>query len=131
MVRKYSYDFKMYLVRAVRYDGRTILSLSKEHKIPRNTIYTILNKYRINGSSSLKHTYTRNDYSREFKLSVLYYKLTNNLTYEQTALHFDIPSPSVIHSWYKLYKDELENNNIVTNNTNKTITNIIAPELSK
>lgn len=102
MVRKYSYEFKKYLVTVLESGLISASELARRHNIHKGVVCNIYNKYKQHGDEALKHTYTRNKYSREFKLNVLKYKAENNLSYEQTALHFNIPSLSAIHDWHKL-----------------------------
>ena len=89
MVRKYSYEFKKYLVTLLESGLISANELARRH-------------------------------SREFKLNVLKYKAENNLSYEQTALHFNIPSVSAIHDWHKLCCEFREVNMVERNQTNKT-----------
>lgn len=103
MVRKYSYEFKKYLVTLLSSGKVSACKLSIMYDIPKGVLCTIYNKYKKIGDESLKHIYTRNNYSREFKEKVLEYKSANNLSYEQTALQFNIPSCSVIYDWHKQY----------------------------
>ena len=49
---------------------------------------------------------------------MLKYKAENNLSYEQTALHFNIPSVSAIHDWHKLCCEFREVNMVKRNQTN-------------
>ncbi|WP_242349420.1 hypothetical protein [Mucispirillum schaedleri] len=54
---------------------------------------------------------------------MLKYKLENNLTYEQTSLHFNIPSSSVIYDWNKFCSkfigDNMSDNNIPNSKKSK------------
>ncbi len=101
MARKYSYDFKKYLVTVLENGIMSASELSRCCKIHKGVICNIYNRYKHSGESSLHHSFTRNEYSRDFKLNVLTYKASNNLSYEQTALYFNIPSASVIYDWNK------------------------------
>lgn len=120
MVRKYSYEFKKYLVTLLESGLISANELARRHNIHKGVVCKIYNRYKQFGDKSLQHTYTRNKYSREFKLNVLKYKAENNLSYEQTALHFNIPSVSAIHDWHKLCCEIMEVNMVERNQTNKT-----------
>ncbi|SIW07566.1 transposase [Mucispirillum schaedleri ASF457] len=100
MARKYSYEFKKYLVTVLENGIMSVSELSRCCKIHKGVICNIYNRYKHSGESRLHHIFTRNEYSRAFKLNVLTYKASNNLSYEQTALHFNIPSASVIYDWH-------------------------------
>lgn len=119
MVRKYSYEFKKYLVTLLESGLISASELAKRHNIHKGVVCKIYNRYKQFGDNSLQHTYTRNEYSREFKLNVLKYKAENNLSYEQTALHFNIPSVSAIHDWHKLCCEFMEVNMVERNQINK------------
>ena len=118
MVRKYSYEFKKYLVTLLESGLISANELARRHNIHKGVVCKIYNRYKQFGDESLQHTYTRNKYSREFKLNVLKYKAENNLSYEQTALHFNIPSVSAIHDWHKLCCEFREVNMVKRNQTN-------------
>ena len=118
MVRKYSYEFKKYLVTLLESGLISANELARRHNIHKGVVCKIYNRYKQFGDESLQHTYTRNKYSREFKLNVLKYKAENNLSYEQTALHFNIPSVSAIHDWHKLCCEFREVNMVERNQTN-------------
>lgn len=101
MERKYSYELKKYIVTVLENGIMSASELSRQLKIHKGVICRLYNKYKHQGESSLHYSYTRNEYSSEFKLKVLKYKLDNNLSYDKTALYFNIPSGSAIYDWYK------------------------------
>ena len=86
MVRKYSYEFKKYLVTLLESGLISANELARRHNIHKGVVCKIYNRYKQFGDESLQHTYTRNKYSREFKLNVLKYKAENNLSYEQKQI---------------------------------------------
>src|SRR5699024_10378528 len=45
-------------------------------------------------------------YPVQFKVSVIEYKLRTGESFNNIALHFDIPEPSLIYSWYKLWQSK-------------------------
>src|SRR5699024_10014614 len=42
----------------------------------------------------------------QFKVSVIEYKLRTGESFNNIALHFDIPEPALIYSWYKLWQSK-------------------------
>ncbi len=86
MARKYSYEFKKYLVTVIENGIMSASELSRCCKIHKGVICNIYNRYKHSGESSLHHSFTRNEYSRAFKLNVLTYKASNNLSYEQIVI---------------------------------------------
>lgn len=101
MVRKYSYEFKKFIVTVLESGIMSACELSRRLKIHKGVICRLYNKYKSLGDEGIKYTYTRKKYTIEFKIKVLKYKLENNLSYEQTALHFNTPSSTVIYDWNK------------------------------
>ncbi len=69
MARKYSYEFKKYLVTILESGIMSASELSIHCKIHKGVICNIYNKYKHSGESSLYHTFIRNEYSRAFKLN--------------------------------------------------------------
>lgn len=123
MARKYSYEFKKFIVTVLENGIMSASELSRRLKIHKGVICNIYNRYKHSGESSLHHSFRRNEYSRDFKLNVLTYKASNNLSYEQTALHFNIPSSSVIYDWHKFcckfIGDNMSDNNIPNSKKSK------------
>lgn len=108
MVRKYSYEFKKFIVTVLESGIMSACEISRRLKIHKGVICRMYNKYKSLGDNGIKYTYTRKKYTIEFKIKVLKYKLENNLSYEATALYFKIPSVSVMHAWYKQYNKHQE-----------------------
>ncbi len=69
MARKYSYEFKKYLVTVIENGIMSASELSRRCKIHKGVICNIYNRYKHSGESSLHHSFTRNEYSRAFKLN--------------------------------------------------------------
>ncbi len=69
MARKYSYEFKKYLVTVLENGIMSASELSRRCKIHKGVICNIYNRYKHSGESSLHHSFTRNEYSRAFKLN--------------------------------------------------------------
>ena len=101
MVRKYSYEFKKFIVTVLESGIMSACELSRCLKIHKVVICRMYNKYKCLGAEGLKYTYTCKKHTIEFKIQVLKYKLENNLTYKQTALHFNIPLYTAIYDWNK------------------------------
>ena len=140
MERKYSYELKKFIVTVLENGIMSASELSRQLKIHKGVICRLYNKYKHQGESSLHYSYTRNEYSSEFKLKVLKYKLDNNLSYDKTALYFNIPSGSAIYDWYKSsIKDKEEimpikkhsNSNKETNIKDKEFQAVNPEELSE
>lgn len=58
------------------------------------------------GKEGLERKKINKKYSVQFKISVIEYKLRTGESFNNIALHFDIPEPSLVYSWYKVWQDK-------------------------
>ena len=103
---KYTKEFKIKLV--LEYlSGETggRLIIAKKYDIPEGTLKNWLVKYQSGGFDNLTKKQNNEKYTSQFKLSVIQYRLINNISYRETAEHFDIPNGSVICNWEKTYRE--------------------------
>ncbi len=68
MVRKYSYEFKKFVVTVLESGIMSASELSRHCKIHKGVICNIYNRYKHSGESSLHYTFTCNEYIRAFKV---------------------------------------------------------------
>lgn len=132
MATKYSYELKKHLVSILEKKEMSATALSKKYNIHKGIICKLHNRYKVIGDAALQSTHTRNNYSSDFKLEVLRYRVENNLSYESTALHFNIPSVSVICDWNKSYEALLLDNDMAKknkDNVNRRLSNEEVQEL--
>ena len=102
---KYSYYLKIDIIR--RYEeGLGPVGLSKEFNVNKDTIKKWIRQYKIHGDEGLKKSMSKTHYSGEFKLSVLKYRKTNEISYTETAQVFGIKTPSTIAGWQRKYDEE-------------------------
>ena len=79
--------------------------LSKKYKIPQTTISNWIKWYSDNGIKGISKKFKNKSYTSNFKLFVLQYRKTNNLTFRETAVKFDITNDSIIANWQKKYNE--------------------------
>ncbi|MCI6000405.1 MAG: transposase [Finegoldia magna] len=99
---KYTKEFKIKLV--LEYllgESRGLKSIAKTYKIPKNTLELWINQYKSGGFDNLSKKLKNNKFTSEFKLSVIQYRKTNNLSYRETAEYFDISNGSIICNWVR------------------------------
>ena len=102
---KYTKEFKIRLVLEYlsgEIGGRP--AIANKYYIPDSTLENWINKYNSGGFDNLSKKLNNNKYTSEFKLSVIQYRQINNLSYRETAEHFDISNGSVIFNWEKAYQ---------------------------
>ena len=96
---KYSYEYKVLVVKAyLAGEGGTGL-IAKKYNVPRTCVRQWVAQYKLLGSF-IKPT---RHFSGEFKLKVLNYQQEYNLSYCQTALFFGITNQATICAWRKKY----------------------------
>ncbi|MBM0047126.1 transposase [Anaerococcus sp. mt242] len=103
---KYTKEFKIKLVLEYlsgQTGGRP--EVANKYNIPDSTLENWINKYNSGGFGNLAKKQTKNKFTSEFKLSVIQYRQINNISYRQTAEHFDITNGSVICNREKAYRE--------------------------
>ena len=102
---KYTKEFKIKLV--LEYlSGKTggHKSVAKKYDIPYSTMRNWINKYKSGGFDNLSKKLKNNNYTSEFKLSVIQYRQINNTSLRETAEHFNIVNGSMVYRWEKAYQ---------------------------
>ena len=102
---KYTKEFKIKLVlEYLSGESGGLKSIAKIYKIPKSTLELWINQYKSKGFNSLSKKLKSNKYTSEFKLSVIQYRQINDISFRQTAEHFDISNGSVICNWDRAYR---------------------------
>lgn len=103
---KYNSEFKVKVVSIYLKGGVGYRDLCRRFGIPsRKTIRTWVNQARAHGIESLKVKHTRADYSQTFKIAVVEYVHTHQISRAQTAAHFGI-SPYQVSSWDRIVREQ-------------------------
>ncbi len=103
---KYTKEFKIKLV--LEYlSGKTggHKSVAKKYDIPYSTMRNWINKYKSGGFDNLSKKLKNNNYTSEFKLSVIQYRQINNTSLRETAEHFNLVNGTMVYSWEKAYRE--------------------------
>lgn len=104
---KYSLKLKLKIVK--EYNSGKLSSLnqiSKTFNIPKTSIVDIIFRYNNFGINGLKKKTNNNNYTSNFKLSVIQYKRVNQLSYSETAKVFGIHNSAMIYAWEKKYNEK-------------------------
>ena len=102
---KYTKEFKIKLVKEYlsgNSGGREMVA--KKYDIPYSTMRNWINKYKSGGFDNLSKKLKNNNYTSEFKLSVIQYRQINNTSLRETAEHFNLVNGSMVNRWEKAYQ---------------------------
>src|SRR4051812_7701184 len=105
MVR-FSSTFRKKIVSEYLEGGGGSRELAKKYSIGSpQTILDWVNRYKKYGDKAFNIRSSKSDYDGNFKMEVLEWMWSNRASLLETALHFDISTPSTILSWEKKYKE--------------------------
>ena len=102
---KYETSIKIKVIKEYEKNNISQSELSKKYKIPQTTISNWIKWYMDNGIEGVSKKVKNKSYTSKFKLFVLQYKKTNNLTFRETAVKFDITNDSIIVNWQRKYDE--------------------------
>lgn len=102
---KYDIKLKIKVIKEYEKNNISQSELSKKYKIPQTTISNWIKWYFDNGIEGISKKFKNKSYTSNFKLFVLQYRKTNNLTFRETAVKFDITNDSIIVNWQKKYNE--------------------------
>ena len=102
---KYDKNIKIKVIKEYEKNNISQSELSKKYKIPQTTISNWIKWYIDNGIEGVSKKLKNKSYTSNFKLFVLQYKKTNNLTFRETAVKFDITNDSIIVNWQRKYDE--------------------------
>ena len=102
---KYTKEFKIKLVTEYL-SGETggLRKVADKYNIPKGTIENWIDKYNSGGFDNLSKKQNQDKFTSEFKLSVIQYRQINNISFRQTAEHFNISNGSIICNWERAYR---------------------------
>jgi transposase-like protein len=101
---KYSFEFKLKIVQQYLEGKVGYKALGHIHSISYRHIAKWVKLYQQHGSEGLVKHHT--NYSVEFKLSVLKKILEEHWSVNQASAYFNIPAPSSVLSWVRLYNQD-------------------------
>ena len=102
---KYDLAYKLKTVEAYLAGEGGYLTIAKKYDVPsESNIRKWVRIYLKYGKKGLERKMKNRKYPVQFKLDVIEYKLRTGDSFNNIALHFDIPEPSLILSWYKVWQ---------------------------
>lgn len=106
LMTKYSSDFKAKVVNRYLKGDISYNALCTMFKIPdARPVRDWVKRAEIHGLNSLKVTHIRKEYTQDFKLAVVEYVHTHQVSRAQTAAHFGI-SASQVNSWDRIIRKQ-------------------------
>ena len=103
---KYSSEFKIKVASKYLNGGVSYRDLCKEFGIPRpEQIRRWTEQARVHGLASLETKNTWNEYSQDFKITVVEYVHTHEISRAQAASHFGI-SNTQVNAWDRIFIDQ-------------------------
>ncbi|MET3875675.1 helix-turn-helix domain-containing protein [Chitinophaga sp. OAE865] len=104
--RKYSFEQKLAIVRAVWNDHQSVSSVARRYGCSRFCIQQWLEHYRIAGKASLKLQVGLKVYTSRFRVKVVEEILNKPLSLMEASAIFGISSAPTIYNWLCIYKRE-------------------------
>lgn len=98
---KYSEQFKQDAVDRYRAGPFGCDRIGKELGVPSSTVYHWVKLYEVHGKAGLEKKSQR--YSGQFKLSVLQHMWKHELSFFETAVHFNVRHIGIISQWERCY----------------------------
>ncbi len=104
---KYDIVFKLKAVESYLTGEGGYTIIAKKYGVPSHeNIAKWVRLYLKYGRKGLDRKKINRKYPVQFKVSVIEYKLRTGESFNNIALHFDIPEPSLVYSWYKVWQDK-------------------------
>ena len=102
---KYTKEFKIKLVTEyLSGESGGSPMVAKKYGIPESSLQNWIIKYQSGGFDNLSKKQNKDKFTSEFKLSVIQYRQINNISFRQTAEHFNISNKSIICNRERAYR---------------------------
>ena len=102
---KYTKEFKIKLVMEyLSGESGGSPMVAKKYGIPESSLQNWIIKYQSGGFDNLSKKQNKDKFTSEFKLSVIQYRQINNISFRQTAEHFNISNKSIICNRERAYR---------------------------
>lgn len=99
--KMYSTELKLEIVQRYLKGNVGLRALAEQYHVHRGDIQKWRNAYLEHGIAGLCTTH--GTYTGEFKVSVVEYMHNTGASIRQTAAYFNIPSPTTVGSWERIY----------------------------
>lgn len=102
---KYPFEFKLEVVKYVIFGKHSYPQASEKYEIHQEQIRVWCNRFKSLGEEGLKPQKIKK-YDGNFKVEVVEYMYANHLSFEKTALHFKLPSSTIVVLWKRMYDEK-------------------------
>ena len=102
---RHPFEFKLEIVKFVIEGKHSYKQASKKYNIHQEQIRVWCNRFKILGEEGLKPQKIRK-YDGNFKVEVVEYMYANHLSFEKTAIHYKLPSSTVVVLWKQMYDEK-------------------------
>ena len=99
----YDLDFKIKVI-AYYGEGHTKGATGERFEVDPRFVRKWVKQYQSGGIDAIKPKTSKTKYGADFKYQVIALMLAEGLSQSETALKFNISSPSLISHWYKAYR---------------------------
>ena len=102
---KFSFEFKKKIVQEYLDGKGGVGSIAKQYNIShKSQVWRWINAYKEFGDDGLLRSRQKNNYSFQFKLSVVELYLSSEVSYQELALAQGINNPSLIAKWVSAFR---------------------------
>lgn len=101
--KKHELDFKLKLINEYKEEKLGYRLISRKYNLDPSLLKTWIYQFDTFGIDGFISGMTRKKYSIDEKLRVIQYRITNQLSYKETARIFEIIIPSIIAQWQMKY----------------------------
>lgn len=107
MYKKQELYLKLKLINEYKKEKLGYRLISRKYNLDPSLLKTWIYQFDTFGIDALISGMTRKKYSTDDRLRIIQYRITNQLSYKETARIFDITNPSVIAQWQKKYSSHV------------------------
>ena len=100
---RYDLDFKIKVI-AYYGEGHTKGATGERFEVDPRFVRKWVKQYQSDGIDAIRPKTSKTKYSADFKYQVIALMLAEGLSQSETALKFNISSPSLISHWHKAYR---------------------------
>ena len=105
---KWSHEVKLKVVKEYLEGNGSARTLARKYDCTKERVQEWVAKYRVNGETALKVTYSNQSYTKEFKTKVAEEYLAGGISQTALANKYNIPSKRQVQNWVKLYNGHIE-----------------------
>ena len=102
---RHPFELKLEIVKYVIEGKHSYKQASQKYNIHQEQIRVWCNRFKTSGEEGLKPQKIRK-YDGNFKVEVVEYMYANHLSFEKTAIHYKLPSSTIVVLWKQIYDEK-------------------------